>query len=148
MTLKPFLLHPAAVHFPIALLAAGAAAAGARLIKDSPVWLSEFESWLLLCGTLSAWGTLALGYLAEKTAPHVPSAWEVLADHQSLALWTCSTFTLLSVLRFYSVLKNRDAGYWRVAQLVLWAFGLFLLISTAQHGGELVFKFGMGVVSQ
>lgn len=130
MVLELYHLHPAAVHFPIALLALGAAAVGLRLRKA--------ESWLLWLGTLSAWATLGLGLLAGKTAPHVPLAWEVLADHETLAWWTCSAFSVLSCLRFFEK--------WRRLQFVLWAAGLALLVATAMHGAELVYGFGMGVL--
>lgn len=145
MKLALYHLHPAAVHFPIALLALGAAAAGLRLRKDAPPRLAEAESWLLLLGTLSAWATLGLGLLAEKTAPHVPMAWEVLADHETLAWWTVSLFSGLSSLRLYAVRTGRDAGAWRAAQALLWAIGLGLLAATARHGAELVYGFGVGV---
>lgn len=138
-------LHPAAVHFPIALLIAGAAAAGRRLRKAAPEWLSKAESWLLWLGTLSAWATLGLGLLAERTAPHVPLAWEVLAEHEELGWWTVSVFTALSLLRLYAVRKGPDAGKLRAAQLLLWALGLGLLVATALHGAELVYGFGVGV---
>lgn len=134
---KLYHLHPAAVHFPIALLALGAAAAGLRLRKSCPEWLAQAESWLLWLGTLSAWATLGLGLLAEKTAPHMPLAWEVLAEHETLAWWTCFAFSALSGLRFF--------GKWRRLQFALWATGLALLVATAMHGAELVYGFGMGV---
>lgn len=137
MEFKLYHLHPAAVHFPIALLALGAAAAGLRLRKNAPDWLVKAESWLLWPGTLSAWATLGLGLLAEKTAPHAPLAWEVLADHETLAWWTCSAFSALSSLRFFDK--------WRWLQLALWVVGLSFLIATAMHGAELVYGFGVGV---
>lgn len=145
MELKFYHLHPAAVHFPIALLSLGAAAAGRRLFRRNPVWVGSAESWLLWLGTASAWIALGLGLLAERTAPHVPPAWEVLAEHQTLGWWTCSTFSCLSSLRLFSVRTGRDAGAFRSAQSVLWLIGLGLLIATATHGGELVYRFGMGV---
>ena len=147
MELKPYHLHPAAVHFPIALLAAGAAAAGLRLRKSAPEWPAKAESWLLWLGTLSAWTALGLGLLAENTAPHKPLAWEVLADHETLAWWTCGVFTALSGLRFFVLKLRRDEGKWRAAQIALWLIGLALLVATARHGGELVYRFGMGVAA-
>lgn len=144
MELKLYHLHPAAVHFPIALLALGAAAAGLRLRRERP-WASEAESLLLWLGTASAWAALGFGLLAEKTAPHVPLAWEVLAEHEELAWWTVSVFTALSLLRLYAVRTGRDAGKVRAAQALLWLIGFGLLLSTATHGGELVFGFGVGV---
>lgn len=145
MEVKLHHLHPAAVHFPIALLIAGAAAAAARLRKAAPEWLSKAESWLLWLGTLSAWTALGLGLLAEKTAPHVPSAWEVLAEHEALGWWTVAVFSGLSSLRLFAVKTARDAGMARAAQVLLWLIGLGLLVATAMHGAELVYGFGVGV---
>ena len=145
MELKLYHLHPAAVHFPIALLSLGAAAAGRRLFRRAPEWLGGAESRLLWLGTASAWIALGLGLLAERTAPHVPPAWEVLAEHESLAWWTCSSFAALSSLRLYAIRTGRDAGAFRSAQILMWLIGLGLLFATATHGGELVFRFGMGV---
>ncbi len=145
MEFKLFHLHPAAVHFPIALLALGAAAAGRRLLPNPPDWLAKAESWLLWLGTLSAWAALGLGLLAEDTAPHVASAWEVLAEHEELAWWTCGVFSALSILRFYALRTGRDAGKFRAGQLILWGLGLGLLVATGMHGAELVYGFGVGV---
>ena len=145
MEINLYHLHPAAVHFPIALLALGAAAAGLRLRKNAPEWLLKAESWLLWLGTLSVWAALGLGLLAEKTAPHVPLAWEVLAEHEELAWWTCAVFSALSGLRLFAVRTGRDEGKARAAQVLFWMIGLGLLFATAMHGGELVFGFGVGV---
>jgi uncharacterized membrane protein len=142
---KLYQLHPAAVHFPIALLSLGAAVAAARLRKSSPHWLSMGESWLLWIGTAAAWTALGFGLLAERAAPHKPLAWEVLADHKTLAWWTCGVFTALSALRFSATDRGLDAGRWRAAQLVLWLAGFALLLATARHGGELIYDFGMGM---
>lgn len=146
MELKPYHLHPAAVHFPIALLATGLAVAGLRLRASSSETLARAESWLLELGTVSAWAALGLGLLAERTAPHVPPAWEVLADHKALAWWTVAVFSALAALRRFAVRTGRDSGRWRAAQGILWVIGAALLAATARHGGELVYKFGMGVV--
>jgi uncharacterized membrane protein len=138
-------LHPAAVHFPIALLTLGLAVAAARLRKAAPLWLSAAESWLLWLGTLGAWTALGLGLLAERFAPHKPLAWEVLADHKTLAWWTCGVFSALSLLRFWATRAGLDSGWRRGAQLALWLAAFALLIATAQHGGRLVYDFGMGL---
>lgn len=142
---RVYQLHPAAVHFPIALLATGLAVAGARLRRSAPHWLSYGESWLLWLGTFAGWIAIYLGGLAESGAPHKPLAWEVLADHKTLAWWTCGLFTALSLLRLWTTETGRDAGRWRAAQLALWLAGFALLFATAQHGGRLVYDFGMGL---
>lgn len=138
-------VHPAIVHFPIALLCLGAAVAAVRLSRSSPQWLSLAESWLLWLGTLSAWTALGFGLLAEDRAPHKPLAWEVLADHKTLGIWTCAVFTVFSLFRWWAAERGRDADQWRFLQLGLWLAGLALLLATGQHGGRLVFDFGMGL---
>jgi uncharacterized membrane protein len=145
MGVEPYHLHPAAVHFPIALLTLGLAVAGLRMRKSAPDWLEPSERWLLWLGTLAAWATLALGILAERTAPHKPLAWEVLADHKTLAWWTCGTFTALSAFRVWTFKTRRDGRPWRAAVLLVWLAGFGLLFATAQHGGEVVYRYGMGV---
>lgn len=142
---EPYHLHPAAVHFPVALLAAGWAAAAARMRKDAPEWLGPAASWALWLGTLSLWATLGLGLLAARTAPHRPLAWEVLADHETLAWWTAGVFTALSALRVWTVRGRRFTPGWRAATVLLWAAAYALLVAAALHGAELVYRFGMGV---
>lgn len=132
-------LHPFAVHFPIAFLTLGFVVGCAATVQDQPTWPAEAASWLLCIGTVSAWAALGLGLLAQRTAPHVPLAWETLAEHKELGFWTSGLFTALSIWRFWMKRK------WEKAFLLLWLASLCVLISTAWHGGELVYKFGMGV---
>ena len=146
MAFAPYHLHPAAVHVPIALLAAGLAAAAARMREDAPEWLGPAASWALWLGTASLWTALLLGLLAERTAPHKPLAWEVLADHETLAWWTAGAFTALSALRAWMVRARRFTRGWRAATVALWLAAYALLVATAMHGAELVYRFGMGVV--
>ena len=137
--MKLWMLHPVAVHFPIALLTVGCGALVISISWDRWPWLSEGVSWLLWVGTGAAWAALGLGLLAEKTAPHVPEAWQVLADHKAAAWWTVGWFTFVS--------------FWRVSQgrrrewilLIGWLLGIAMLIRTGYHGGQVVFTHGMGV---
>src|SRR3954466_15249515 len=94
---KIYQLHPVTVHFPIVLLTLGLAAFAWLKIFRRPAWLEEAVSWCLWLGTAGAWGAVLLGLLAEDKAPHVPAAWDVLADHKSLGIWTGVVFTFLSL---------------------------------------------------
>lgn len=133
---QAWLLHPAAVHFPLAFLLAGAAAAlwgewGGRARA------SQAAAWLIWAGAVSAWAALGLGLLAEKTVPHVPAAWQVLADHEQAGYWTCGLFTALAAWRSW----GRHKRAWAVA----WLLCLLPLIRTAQLGGQLVYDHAVGV---
>ena len=134
-----WLLHPAAVHFPIALLTAGWAAGALSRATRRPVWLPDAATGLLWLGAAAAWAALGLGLLAERTAPHVPPAWRTLSLHETLAYWTAGSFTVLSLWR------------WRLGQrgerlfLIIWLAACAVLLATAYQGGKLVFTHGMGV---
>jgi uncharacterized membrane protein len=97
---------------------------------------------LLWLGAGSLWIAVGLGLLVERTAPHVPSAWEVLAEHRTLAFVTAGVFSAQAILR--AVLRHPRAAW---LQAVLWLAGAALLAATAYHGGELVYRHGMGVTA-
>lgn len=136
--MKPWLLHPAAVHFPIVLLTAGWLAGA---LRRRAAWAEGASSWCLWLGTAAAWAALGLGLLAERTAPHVPSAWRTLNLHTSLAYWTVGSFSALSLWRWRW--KERGGALF----LAAWLAACGALLATAYQGGELVFTHGMGVVN-
>ena len=139
--MQPYLLHPAFVHFPIAFLVLGVLVDAAAVLRGAAE-LRRAASALLIIGSACLWIAVGLGLLAERTAPHVPAAWEVLADHEMLAYVTAGAFSAFTLLRLI-VLRRR----WRWLQLVLWLGAAAVLGATAYHGGELVFRFGMGVTA-
>jgi uncharacterized membrane protein len=138
-----YLLHPVAVHFPIAALLLGLAAEAAGRWTRRWAWLPEAASALLWFGTLAVWVSLGLGLLAEETAPHVPSAWRTLNAHQRYAYWTAGVFSALSIARWLRWDRKSPALF-----LAAWLAGAGLLLATGYEGGELVFKHGMGVVTE
>ena len=143
MTKPPlYLLHPAVVHYPIALLTVGLAAAALDAVSRRRwSWMTDAVSWLLWLGTASAWVAAGLGYLAENTAPHVPPAWETLADHQALAYWTVGLFTFLSAWRLF--FRERSSKLF----LLAWLIAAGVLMATGYEGGKLVFTHNMGTAA-
>jgi len=139
---KIYQFHPAFVHFPIALLLLGWATNFLSFFLKKKEWLPEAASWLLWLGTLAAWLAVGLGLLAERTAPHVPTAWEVLYEHENLGYWTAGIFSTLSLWRFFSPSRFRKIF------MVAWTLACSVLLAAAQHGGKLVFDFGMGLTPQ
>src|ERR1043166_2484214 len=127
---KLWLFHPVAVHFPIALLSVGRFAVPWLPHPAPPAWIAEAVAWLLWLGTAAAWATLGLGLLAEQTAPHVPPAWEALADHKTAAWWLVGWFTGLSFWR-WSQGRRRE---WIL--VVGWLLGMAIVVRTGYLGGE------------
>ncbi|OGR86860.1 MAG: hypothetical protein A3A86_08415 [Elusimicrobia bacterium RIFCSPLOWO2_01_FULL_60_11] len=143
----PYLFHPIAVHFPIALLTLGMALALIHQFwkKEGLEWIGRASLWLLWIGTLSAAAAVGLGLLAEETVPHVPAAWEVVEEHEELAFWTLGLFAALSLIRI--LLRKKWDGLetkWKILFLAGWGVALGVLLATAQHGGELVYEYGVG----
>ncbi len=136
---KLWMLHPVAVHFPIALLTTGFFALLLSMTWRHHAWLPEAVTWLLWTGTAAAWAALGLGLLAEETAPHVPAAWEALANHKMVAWKLVTIFTGASFWR-WSQGRKRE---WVLA--LAWLFGLGALLTVGYFGGRVVFAYGMGV---
>lgn len=137
-----YLLHPAAVHFPIALLTLGWCVGLWSRRKPDISWLPQAASGLLWLGAAAAWIALGSGLLAEETAPHVPAAWRSVNQHRTLGYWTTGIFTVLSIWRWRLIRR------WEGLFLLLWLAGCGLLLATAYKGGELVFTHGMGALSR
>jgi uncharacterized membrane protein len=137
-----YLLHPAIVHFPIALLLVGWGAGVWGHLGSRWTWLPEAATLLLWIGTVAAWAAMGLGLLAENTAPHVPPAWQTLNLHRTLGYWAVGSFSALSILRW------RLGRRWERLFLFLWLAACGVLLATAYQGGELVFTHGMGVKSE
>ena len=133
-----YLLHPIAVHFPVALLIVGLAFE-LLTFKLNRSWLGQTATALLILGTLSVALAVGLGLLAEETVPHVPDAWQILERHETLGFWTLGIFVFLSLQRCFK------KEYLKFYFLLVWISAVVLLITTAYHGGLLVFHFGVGV---
>ncbi|MBV9080636.1 MAG: hypothetical protein JO102_05915 [Elusimicrobia bacterium] len=131
-------LHPMVVHFPIALLLVGVLVAtyAAFTKRESALSASAIFFWT---GFLSLWVTFGLGWLAMKTAPHIPAAWEIMASHKEAAEHTVEIFSALAVWRFF---RPQSGFKWFV---LAWWIGVGAMMATGYFGGHLVFSFGMGV---
>lgn len=140
-------LHAIAVHFPIALLfSALAAEISSLLLKEEKWnWLVPSAEWALWLGSIALWAAVGLGFLAEQTAPQVPQALEMLEEHEELGMMVAGTFTALSLVRFVFRKKWRGLRGWRWSYCGVWTILAGLLALTAFYGGQLVFRFGVGV---
>lgn len=138
-------LHPLIVHFPIALLMASV------LFDLAASWsrMEVFEKvakWNLAVGVLAGIAAVVSGLLAEESVPQFPVIYETVERHEALAFVTLGVFAILFLWRFLK--DGKFFTQWRAFYLVLAVVGILILGATAYYGGELVYKFGVGMPSQ
>lgn len=138
----PANLHPLFVHFPIALLLAS-------VLFDLIAILSKrdtFEKaafWNLAFGLIAAAATAVTGLQAEESVPPFPAMHDTVERHETLAFVTLGAFALLFLWRV--VKGGKLFTRFRAYYLVLAFIGVLGLSATAYYGGELVYKFGVGM---
>lgn len=143
-------IHPMLVHFPIVLfiLALGLYTYLLFTGKDlaSRSCLSITAAVMLVGGVVSAlvaagFGDVALDAAIDKGFPE-----HGLEEHEDLAGTTIIIFGVLAVLLLGAMWKKLSIAGARGAVFLLAMFaGTFMLLNTAYHGGELVYKEGVNV---
>jgi uncharacterized membrane protein len=134
-------LHPAVIHYPIALGTIGSLVllAYAILRKD---WLRWFGPILLTLALAGAGAAYFSGESASDRAEHAGVPDKEIEQHEELALWSIGALALATLLAWATVAGRR--GVWVAAPLSVAAAGLILW--TAHYGGRLVFIYGAGHV--
>jgi len=138
-------LHPAAVHFPIALLLAAALFEGLGLLlgeRGRPLRAAATA-----CLALGAAGAVASAALfhPDPEFPRGTAVGDLLFRHEVLAWATTALALLLALVRLFLLWKGKADGKAR------WPFlaGLLLVAAlagaTGYFGGELVFRHGVAV---
>lgn len=134
--------HPFLVHFPIALLTMGfffdlLAALRANNELERVGW------WMQLTGTAGLALTVASGVLAGSTVVISQGAKEYFEIHEELAFFVASLFSLLLLWRIAQ--KSRVPQRYRLIYLGLFAIGIIAMLAGAWIGGEMVYRFAVGV---
>lgn len=137
-------IHPMVVHFPIALLLAS-------LLFDLLAlrWREEecraTSLSLLALGVLAAVVALLTGHLAEEAVEHsgtIPK--QAIETHEELAFaafWVFAGLLGVKMLSYWGWMRER-------ALLVLFigVGGAVLLLVASYYGGDLVYRYGAGVL--
>ena len=134
-------LHPAVVHFPIALAVVGALAELAYLVMRRP-WIKWFGPILLslaLAGSGAAYfsGQSVQDKAVEQGVPH-----PAIEKHEQSCVWALCALGLATLLSW--AVRPRGKGIWLSALVAVAAMGLTLY--TGYLGGELVYVHGAGRV--
>lgn len=135
--------HPVFVHFTVALLSVslGLFVLGLVVKCDQAVLVAKWNLWI---GAGISLLTLAAGFYAYNTVAHDTPSHEAMTEHKNLALITLG---LLVPVVLWSVISHRKAKALGAGFVVLFLLVGGMLASTAWHGGEVVYRYGLGVMS-
>ena len=138
-------LHPIVIHFPLALLLSGGLfSLASRLIRHEET-RNAFQvagAWNFRIGALFLLPALLTGWAAYQTVAHDTPSHAAMTLHRNWALATGVVFLGVAVWRDRG--KDWPSGWLTWIALIL---GLVLLGVTGYLGGNLVYRYGLGVQS-
>jgi len=141
-------IHPLLIHFPIVLLLLVVMIHLTALVIWKLPWLRTVTLLVSIMGFLTLVVTYFSGRQAADSISLPTVAISTLSKHSDLALWSLIYFGVLTGLHLgIKFLKIYDKKSISIVLFVLGLFGLVLVIKTADLGGQLVYKYGVGVQS-
>jgi uncharacterized membrane protein len=139
--------HPIFVHYTIALLSISPLLFTLNyfLPADSKYKEQSFTiaRWGLYFGTIITIGTLIAGWDAYNSVAHDVPSHAAMTNHKNWAFVTSGIFAILALWAFNT--KRKDQMSFTLVLLMLIASTL--LAATGYKGGELVYRYGLGVMS-
>jgi uncharacterized membrane protein len=144
-------LHPALVHFPLALLPIAVLLDLLSLLLRRRRWPDRAAAALYALGAIGAAAAYLSGDEAEDGLGRLPPPSLLLvADHADWAWRTLWIFAALASARIVLAWRARRDGAARVrvlraCLLAVAAGGLWSLVGTAERGGALVYRHGIAV---
>ncbi len=137
-------IHPMIVHFPIALLLASWLF-DLLALRWRREQFRETSLSLLVLGVLAAVAAVVTGHFAEEAVEHagnIPK--QAIETHEELAfavLWVFVGLLGLRLVSYWEVMRERPA-----LVLGLGLAGSLLLVVASYFGGDLVYRYGAGVI--
>ncbi|MDD5300323.1 MAG: DUF2231 domain-containing protein [Gallionella sp.] len=140
-------LHPAFVHFPIAFATAAVAFIAVGTLFKS--W--SYATQCLVTGRWMLWGTAlfaliaaVFGWFAFNSVTHDEASHTAMILHRN---WALGTLTALLALAAWDVWRWHFGRMPSPGFLGLLVAAWLLVMSTAWHGAELVYRHGLGVMA-
>ena len=139
--------HPIFVHFTVALITISALCYFIGFVSMKYSFGREFlivGRWCLWFGAIAAIATVIAGFMAYYSVAHDAPSHEAMTVHRN---WAIATFIIILIVAFWSAwlyYKNKAISFTFVLSMVI-AFSLVSI--TAWHGAELVYRYGLGVMS-
>ena len=143
--------HPIFVHFTVALFSTSVMFYSlAYLLNNFRVFqkistdLEITARWCLWLVGIIVIGTVLAGLQAYNTVKHDEVSHLAMTDHRNWALPTAAAMVLVALWSLWRTYKHKSIT-------IIFIVALFivqgLLLSTAWRGAELVFRYGLGVMS-
>jgi uncharacterized membrane protein len=134
-------IHPLIVHFPIGLLLVAFLLEVIALLWKKQEF-SRAGWWNQIAGTLGLALAVVSGLLAETTVRMANDAREPFERHEQIAFVVA---TLFAVLLFWRIASRGQIPRPSWVFLLCFAAGVALLVTGAFLGGEIVYRYGVGV---
>jgi len=138
--------HPILVHFTVGLLSLSVI----LFVVINFISGTLHEQWLIVARWLLWFGagiillTALAGLFAYNTVAHDIPSHAAMTEHRNWAISIIILFPLLAGWAAWCVRSGKALGKGFVALMLV---GGLLLLSTAWHGGEAVYRYGLGVMS-
>ena len=139
--------HPMLVHFPVALLSISTMffvllkISGNHPLKEQLRTLAYWNLWL---GTGFAIVAAIAGWYAYNSVAHDTPSHVAMTSHRDWALITLLVFIVISIwsVKLYKSIKNESIIF-----TIIMLFAFVLLAATGWRGSEVVYRYGLGVMS-
>lgn len=139
--------HPLFVHFTVSTLSLATVfyiLAYALRNNGSYEKIKTFADWNCWLGSGFAVVTAIAGWFAYNSVAHDTPSHEAMTDHRN---WALATLALFAVVAIWSFLRKRADKKVNVVFLIVVLLAFTLLGSAAWRGGEVVYRYGLGVMS-
>jgi len=139
--------HPVFVHYALVLPTIAAVAfvvahfAKNYSFKYHAAWMGR---WALWAGAGFVVLAVAAGVYAYYTVNHDAPSHIAMGEHRNWALLTALLVWGLAGWAFFNMRHDKEESKWFVYAVLL---ASVLLVTTAWHGAELVYRYGLGVIS-
>ncbi|GAB5606450.1 DUF2231 domain-containing protein [Sideroxyarcus sp. TK5] len=139
--------HPALVHFPIAFTSAAVAFIAVGTVFRSWPYAAQClmtGRWMLWGAALFALIAAVFGWFAFNSVAHDEVSHAAMKVHRN---WALGALAALLAVAAWDVWRGRSGKMPSPVLLVLLFAAWLLVMSTAWHGAELVYRHGLGVMS-
>ncbi len=139
--------HPLLVHFPIALFILYFVFESSGIIFNKE-YLLKSGVIILALGVAGALEAVLTGnqaaQLLDAQGLITPEINRVIEDHEEWATITLWFYVIVLGLRVFLTVNKKFVGKVRYIFIALSLIGVFFIYQTGEHGGKLVYEYGVG----